>query len=145
MSLLFGCAGREWCGVWRKLGGSCTQTLTFLPPSPPYQNNSFATLQRWVSELQEKGPKDMQIMIAGNKKDLESTRQVDQSEAEAYALSIGAGYVETSAKDDVGVHELFLSLCRKVPAPAPVADAARGGIYLSSSQGQGGKGKGACC
>jgi translation elongation factor EF-4 len=114
------------------------------PPSLPPLLNSFQTLQRWVSELQEKGPKDMQITIAANKKDLESMRQVDQSEAEAYAESIGAGYVETSAKDDVGVHELFLSLCRKVPAPVPVADAARGGIYLSS-QTQGGKGKGACC
>lgn len=119
---------------------------SFLPPSLPPRLDSFATLQRWVSELRERNPKDMQIMIAGNKKDLESQRQVSRSEAEAYAESIGAGYVETSAKDDVGVRELFLSTCRKIPGPIPsTGETARGGIYLAS-QTQGGKeGKGTCC
>lgn len=143
---MFGCEGGEEKGLRFSQSISHLPSFfpSFLPPSPSHKN-SFQTLQRWVTELQEKGPKDMQITIAGNKKDLESTRQVDQSEAEAYAESIGAGYVETSAKDDVGVHELFLSLCRKVPAPVPVADAGRGGIYLASQTQQGGKGKGACC
>ncbi len=34
------------------------------------RRESFATLQRWVTELQEK-TKDIQILVAGNKKDLE--------------------------------------------------------------------------
>ncbi|GAB5034081.1 ras-related protein rab-5c-like [Nannochloropsis oceanica] len=107
---------------------------------------SFATLQRWVSELRERNPKDMEIMIAGNKNDLESERQVARSDAEVYAKSIGAGYVETSAKDDVGVRDLFLSLCRKVPGPMPsTGETARGGIYLASeTQGEKER-KGTCC
>lgn len=35
---------------------------------------SFRTLQNWVRELKEKGPKDIAIAIAGNKSDLEDQR-----------------------------------------------------------------------
>lgn len=35
---------------------------------------SFKTLQSWVEELQQKGPKEIALAIAGNKKDLEANR-----------------------------------------------------------------------
>ena len=43
---------------------------------------SFGTLQKWVAELRDKGPEDIQICIAGNKKDLEAQRKVDAADAE---------------------------------------------------------------
>lgn len=110
--------------------------------------NSFGTLQRWVSELQEKGPRDLRIMVAGNKKDLEGDRQVAAEEAEAYAESIGARYMETSAKDDMAVQDLFLSLCQQVPLVSPAGGSAiRAGIYLSGPQAEGKAKQGSrtCC
>lgn len=35
---------------------------------------SFKTLQSWVEELQQKGPKEIALAIAGNKADLETQR-----------------------------------------------------------------------
>lgn len=118
---------------------------------------SFDTLQKWVKELKEKGPKGIAIFLAGNKKDLEEQRQVDATKAQAYADSIDAGYIEVSAKDDIHVQDLFKNLCRLVPKPSQEELEASGGggrrgIYLTSmqqrsQQASGGNngGKTACC
>lgn len=79
--------------------------------------NTFNTLKNWVDELRSKGPKDIAIAIAGNKADLESQREVDKGMAMTYAEEIGAMYLETSAKDDLNVHDVFVELSKKLPAP----------------------------
>lgn len=43
---------------------------------------SFGTLQKWVAELRDKGPEDIRICVAGNKKDLEAQRKVEAADAE---------------------------------------------------------------
>jgi Ras-related protein Rab-22 len=83
---------------------------------------SFKTLKNWVDELKSKGPKDIAIAIAGNKADLEDQREVDRSMAASYADEIGAMYLETSAKDDLNVQDIFVQLSSRLPAPA-AADA----------------------
>lgn len=79
--------------------------------------SSFLTLQRWVNELKEKGPGDIVIVVCGNKVDLETSgdRQVSREEAEGYATQIGACYMETSARDNTNVKELFAEVAAKVP------------------------------
>lgn len=79
--------------------------------------NTFKTLKNWVEELQSKGPKDIAIAIAGNKADLEEQREVDKGMASAYADEIGAMYLETSAKDDTNVQDIFVKLSHRLPAP----------------------------
>jgi GTPase SAR1 family protein len=74
------------------------------------RTSTFRTLQNWVEELRSKGPKDIALAIAGNKADLEDSREVDRKEAAAYAETIGALYLETSAKDDTNVQDLFIKL-----------------------------------
>ena len=58
----------------------------------------------------------LQLVIASNKSDLENLRIVTRAEAENFALSVNAMHVETSAKDNVGVDELFKVLGHKVQA-----------------------------
>eukprot|EP00735_Rhodelphis_limneticus_P001050 TRINITY_DN11601_c0_g1::TRINITY_DN11601_c0_g1_i1::g.21983::m.21983 TRINITY_DN11601_c0_g1::TRINITY_DN11601_c0_g1_i1::g.21983 ORF type:complete len:198 (+),score=41.10,sp/Q9SN68/RAF2B_ARATH/52.36/4e-62,Ras/PF00071.17/4.8e-52,Miro/PF08477.8/1.8e-18,Arf/PF00025.16/3.3e-10,Gtr1_RagA/PF04670.7/8.3e-07,MMR_HSR1/PF01926.18/7.2e-06,GTP_EFTU/PF00009.22/0.0013,DUF258/PF03193.11/0.0013,NTPase_1/PF03266.10/0.0027,SRPRB/PF09439.5/0.0069,ABC_tran/PF00005.22/0.011,DUF815/PF05673.8/0.091,DUF815/PF05673.8/4.2e+02 len=87
--------------------------------------DSFKTLKSWVTELQENGPTGIIIALAGNKLDLylnEASRAVSLAVAQAYAKEIGATYTETSAKDDTGVTELFLSTTRRLP---PVSSTAK--------------------
>jgi len=62
------------------------------------KRKTFETLQQWVTELRAQGPENIVLAIAGNKSDLESERQVPAAEAQAYATSIGASFLETSAK-----------------------------------------------
>ncbi len=57
-------------------------------------------------------------MLAGNKVDMERSRQVSQEEAEAYATSIGAALFGTSAKLNRGVEQAFLAIARSACARA---------------------------
>ena len=97
-----------------------TQLLTPKTRACPSQ-----TLKSWVEELRDQGPENIVIAVAGvwqtlprpvgnngnhgvgrlalcaltgNKSDLESERQVDTATAQSYAHSIGAAFLETSAK-----------------------------------------------
>ena len=72
--------------------------------------NTFKTLKNWVEELMSQGPPDIAIAIAGNKADLADQREVESAAAAAYAQEIGAMYLETSAKDDLNVHDIFVQL-----------------------------------
>ena len=84
--------------------------------------NTFKTLKNWVEELRNQGPKDIAIAIAGNKADLANLREVDTETAKAYAEEIGAMYVETSAKDDLNVQDMFVQISHRLPPP-PETDA----------------------
>lgn len=65
---------------------------------------TFQDLPRWRDEVLE-AVAEQHFVIVGNKTDLE--RVQDQAEAQAFAESIGAAYVETSALDGSGVATLF--------------------------------------
>lgn len=43
------------------------------------------------------------------------TQEVERTIAETYATDIGASYIETSAKDDIHVHNLFVSISERLP------------------------------
>ena len=48
-------------------------------------------------------------------------QEVEASEARAYAEEIGALFMETSAKANRNVQELFVDISRRLPAPAEPA------------------------
>jgi GTPase SAR1 family protein len=107
--------------------------------------STFKTLKTWVEELKNQGPKDIAIAIAGNKADLEDSREVDRSMASAYAEEIGAIYLETSAKDDLYVQEIFFQISNRLPAPPQVdASIIRESSRLKTLQ-QAQNSKKACC
>ncbi|EAX99855.1 small GTP-binding protein, putative [Trichomonas vaginalis G3] len=63
---------------------------------------SFQALKDWMDELQEKAPVQLQIVIVGNKCDLED-RVVSTTTAQQFAKQNGAAfYCETSAKTGEG-------------------------------------------
>ena len=83
--------------------------------------STFKTLQNWVYELEQRGPKDIALAIVGNKSDLSSMREVERSTAEAYAREIGGIFQETSAKNDEGIEEVF-GLVSEILPPPPTKD-----------------------
>lgn len=70
---------------------------------------SFNNLPRWHTEILDAIQKQP-FVVVGNKTDLE--RIQPRAAAEAFAQSIGAQYVETSALDGRGVSDLFEALAR---------------------------------
>lgn len=84
-------------------------------------------MKNWVKELRRMLGDSVVLMIVGNKIDLEKNRRIEKSVAIEYvciihfiyhrilfryANSVGAGYRETSAKENVGIDELFIELTK---------------------------------
>jgi small GTP-binding protein len=76
--------------------------------------DSFDKCQQWVKELMEKASAEILIVIVGNKIDLED-RKVTAEEAQDYARGQGLIYYEVSAKQNVGIDDLFRDLAKKLP------------------------------
>jgi len=62
------------------------------------RRDSFENVDNWLKELRENGEKNIQIMVVGNKCDLEHERQVTKEDSRKFAEARGLYYMETSAK-----------------------------------------------
>eukprot|EP00490_Sorites_sp_Unknown_P028259 CAMPEP_0114657688 /NCGR_PEP_ID=MMETSP0191-20121206/14351_1 /TAXON_ID=126664 /ORGANISM="Sorites sp." /LENGTH=126 /DNA_ID=CAMNT_0001877667 /DNA_START=362 /DNA_END=742 /DNA_ORIENTATION=+ len=78
-------------------------------------NESFNRAKSWVKELQRQGSPDVVIALAGNKIDKEDEREVAQADAKQYADDNNLNFMETSAKTNVNIRELFLAIARQLP------------------------------
>jgi Ras-related protein Rab-21 len=58
--------------------------------------------------------KEIVLVIAGNKCDLEKQRVVSGAEAEQYAKDVGAHHFLTSAKQNKGINEMILNLTTRM-------------------------------
>lgn len=77
------------------------------------QRDSFARAKDWVKELQKQGSVGV-IALAGNKVDLPG-RAVPTEEGRSYAEDTGCIFMETSAKTNFNVIELFVAIAKKLP------------------------------
>lgn len=75
---------------------------------------SFTKVKQWVKELRKMVGNELVIAIAGNKIDLEKSRNVYEQEAIKYAESVGASHFNTSAKANKGLDEVFLDLSQRM-------------------------------
>lgn len=80
------------------------------------KKDSFSGAKSWVKELQRRGDPNVVIALAGNKCDMESKKKVDFEEAQQLARESGDIIImETSAKENINVKELFLEIAKKLP------------------------------
>ena len=72
------------------------------------RRQSFESIKNyWYDQLKESGEENMIIAIVGNKSDLFHDEEVNEEEARKYANSIGAIFMLTSCKENIGINELF--------------------------------------
>lgn len=81
---------------------------------------SFQAVQGWIRELNMHGPHRIVLAIAGNKCDLEDKREVSCKDAQAYADSMNAIFIETSAKTAVNIVHLFREICHRYEGRAAI-------------------------
>ncbi|KEG15152.1 ras-related protein rab-5 [Trypanosoma grayi] len=92
--------------------------------------DSLKKAQTWLRELHSNADPTLTIFLLGNKKDLESLRQVSYEEGAALAQEEGVnGFFETSAKDNFNIEEVFVELARTL---------LEHGLASSSAHGAGG-------
>uniref|UniRef100_A0A2K5C958 RAB22A, member RAS oncogene family n=1 Tax=Aotus nancymaae TaxID=37293 RepID=A0A2K5C958_AOTNA len=104
--LIWDTAGQERCRALAPMyyHGSAAAVIT------------FSTLKDWVKELQQHGPPNSVVAIAGNKCDLIDTREVMERDAKDYTDSIHAIFVDTSTKKAININELFIEISRRIPS-----------------------------
>ena len=83
---------------------------------------SLMVAKKWVGELRQKGSPGMVIALAGNKLDMAVKRSVQTEDVQSYADEQGLLFNEISAKQDIGVAEVFLGVAKALPKAAPTKD-----------------------
>ena len=73
---------------------------------------TFEKLHNWLKDIAAYGLDKEQLIIVGNKSDLEHERQVAKERGEKLAHEFGYKFFETSAKDNVNIQEVFQELTR---------------------------------
>ncbi|KAG7276157.1 hypothetical protein CRUP_030581 [Coryphaenoides rupestris] len=83
------------------------------------RRDTFNHLTTWLEDARQHSNSNMVIMLIGNKRTLESRREVKKEEGEAFAREHGLIFMETSAKTASNVEEVFTSLVTHSPLPFP--------------------------
>ena len=78
-------------------------------------NNSFEKAKEWVKELHYAGIENLSIALVGNKLDKAGSRIVDYNTAKQYAEDNELLFMETSAKSNTNISELFYNVADKIP------------------------------
>lgn len=109
--------------VWDTAGQERFKTITtayyrsamgFLLVYDVTDEKSFQDAREWYQNIQEHARQDVQVILVGNKKDLEEERRVSPEQGQALASELGLPFVEVSAKTAEGVDEAFLTLARNI-------------------------------
>ena len=75
---------------------------------------SFEAVKFWINELKTNADPKIVIAIAGNKADLLDKEEVDLATGMKLSKSLDAVFKQTSAKENIGIEDLFLELAKKV-------------------------------
>ena len=75
--------------------------------------NSFQNLKLWMNTIKEECD-HMEILLIGNKSDLEEQRKVKKDEAIAFAQEEKIEYMETSSKTGENIHKAIGFICEKI-------------------------------
>jgi Ras-related protein Rab-11A len=78
--------------------------------------NSFNKLPFWLEEMKNSAPKNIKIILLGNKKDLIQERAVSEEEGKTFAKENSLFFMEVSAKDntDSCVQKAFTELIKGI-------------------------------
>ena len=68
---------------------------------------TFTNVKKWINDVRAQSPKNIYIMLVGNKIDLSDQRKVSYEKGLEFAQSNNVNFIETSAKTGENVEKLF--------------------------------------
>ena len=78
------------------------------------RKETFNNLNRWINEIKNNSDENINILLIGNKCDLEEARQISQEEAFQKAKEINAGFLEVSALQAANIEKAFMYLIQQI-------------------------------
>jgi Ras-related protein Rab-2A len=78
------------------------------------RRDTFIHVKNWLEEVKVNGNPHMEILLVGNKNDLENDRQVALQEGAAFAKENGLQFIEINAKDFNKVSEAFQMIAKAI-------------------------------
>jgi len=99
-------------------------------------SESLRKAANWISELQQNADPQTVVVLAGNKRDLETLRQVPSADGEAIARQADLFFSEVSAKDGYHVDELFSSLGEQLLSQGLLAQGRSSAAFALPSRSQ---------
>jgi small GTP-binding protein len=77
--------------------------------------NSFLNLTSWINSIKDNSNgENIQILLVGNKADLENLREVDTQLLKSKAEELGTEFFETSARTGANIDTMFERMFKKV-------------------------------
>ena len=67
----------------------------------------------WANQVKETSSNDIILVVCGNKSDLIKDEEVDEEKAREFANEIGALFFLTSAKNAIGINDVFIQIAKK--------------------------------
>jgi Ras-related protein Rab-1A len=109
-------------------------------------SESFANVKQWLHEINRYASENVNKLLVGNKCDLESERQVSLEQGKELAESLGLTFVETSAKSNSNVDQVFHKMAADIRAHmATVPRTESKAKKLTAKDGRFKKEKSNCC
>jgi len=78
------------------------------------KRSTFESVEKWVSDVAAVNDTNMQLLLIGNKKDLQKNRMVKRDEAIQFAKKYGMNYIETSAKDGRNCNKAISNILEEI-------------------------------
>ncbi|KAG4304752.1 hypothetical protein PORY_001805 [Pneumocystis oryctolagi] len=75
---------------------------------------SFNNVKLWVSNIQQYASENVNKILVGNKCDWEERRVISEEQGQNLAQEYGIPFLETSAKSNINVDNVFFSLARDI-------------------------------
>ena len=83
---------------------------------------TFDHVAKWLDDISSLAADDVEVVIVGNKSDLEDKRIVSTNAGETLASENNVRFLETSAKEDTNVTQAFMLLAETVLSKRPRQD-----------------------
>lgn len=136
--------------VWDTAGQERFKTITtayyrsamgFLLVYDVCDEKSFNDIREWYNNIKEHAKENVEVILVGNKKDMEDKRQVSYEQGQQLATELGLPFMEVSAKTAEGVDDAFLALARNIRDNQGLeAQPAKNTVKVGESKNSGG-----CC
>ena len=78
------------------------------------RKETFDSVERWVNDLKVLAHKNLNLILLGNKSDLEDKREVLKEQGEEKAKSLGCAFLETSALSGDNIEKAFEIMMEEV-------------------------------